>query len=374
MKFIPYGKHYIDDEDIASVEAVLRSDWLTGGKEVGRFEAALSSICDTKHTVALSSGTAALHAAMAALGIKEGDEVIVPPITFAATANSVLYCGGTPVFVDVEEDTLLLDPHKIAAAITPQTKAIVGVDYAGQLCDWKALRKIADKHNLHLVADSCHALGATQHGATIGEMVDMAILSFHPVKHIATGEGGAVTTNNPDIAEFIRQFRSHGITSDAKSREATGTWYYEMTSLGYNYRITDIQCALGLSQLNKFEKFLERRREIASLYDTLFAGTNVRPLKLKKGNAHAYHLYVVRVANRDSVFKTLRDKDIGPQVHYIPVHLHPYYRENLKTGEGDMPVAEAAYKEIISLPMFPLLEDEDVKYVAQTIIDAGSGS
>ncbi|WP_147818853.1 UDP-4-amino-4,6-dideoxy-N-acetyl-beta-L-altrosamine transaminase [Salidesulfovibrio onnuriiensis] len=363
---IPYGKQHIDEDDIRIVTQVLRSDWLTCGQMVPDFENALAKVCQAEHCVAVSSGTAALHAAMAALGIGKDDEVIVPSITFAATANAVTYCGGTPVFADVEEDTLLLSPEGAEKAITPRTKAIVGVDYAGQPCDWSSLRALADKHGLALVADSCHALGATCEGRPVNAFADMTVYSFHPVKHIATGEGGAIATDSLEYANFMRRFRNHGISSDARMRESAGTWYYEMVELGYNYRLTDIQCALGLSQLNKLDSFLKRRRSIASKYDKAFAEGPVRPLQVKPNRTHAYHLYVVRVPERDTLFAELREAGIGVQVHYIPVHLHPFYRKNFGTGRGLCPVAEAAYEQIVSIPMFPALQDAQIQTVVDT--------
>lgn len=366
---IPYGKQYIDEDDIQAVTNVLQSDWLTCGQMVNDFEKALSSTCDAGHCVAVSSGTAALHAAMNALGIKPGDEVIVPALTFAATANAVSYCGGTPVFVDVEEGTLLISPEKAAQAVTPRTRAIVGVDYAGQPCDWEALRALADKHNLALAADSCHALGAMYAGKPVNAFADITVYSFHPVKHIATGEGGAIVTDNSEYAESMRRFRNHGITSDARMRESAGTWYYEMVELGYNYRITDIQCALGLSQLNKLDSFLEKRRSIAFQYDQAFASGPVSPLTLRPDRLHAYHLYVVRVPERDTLFGRLREAGIGVQVHYIPVHMHPFYRKNFGTKPGLCPVAEAAYEKIVSIPMFPALDNAQVKKTVNTILE-----
>lgn len=367
---IPYSRQSIDEDDIKAVVEVLQSDWLTTGPRVPEFEQAFAQFTTAKHAVAISSGTAALHAAMYAIGIGPGDEVIVPPITFAATANCVVFQGGTPVFSDVEDYTLLLDPAKVESKVTPRTKAIIAVDYAGQPCDYDALRKIANKNNLILVADACHALGAEYKGRKAGSLADLNIFSFHPVKHITTGEGGMITTDNADYANRMRIFRNHGITTDHHQREKQGSWFYEMTDLGYNYRMTDFQCALGISQLQKLPKFLERRRKIAARYDEAFAGLpGIDPLVVRPGVLHAYHLYVVKVyfetlkTNRDDLFLALREKGIGVNVHYIPVHLHPFYREKFHTGPGLCPVAEAAYEQIISLPMFPGMTDADVEKV-----------
>ncbi|CCH47300.1 UDP-4-amino-4,6-dideoxy-N-acetyl-beta-L-altrosamine transaminase [Pseudodesulfovibrio piezophilus] len=369
MPKIPYGRQCIDDNDIKAVTETLCSDYLTTGPKITEFENSVASFCGATHGVAVSNGTAALHATLAALDIQPGDEIIVPPMTFAASANCVLYRGATPVFADVEEGTLLIDPSRIEEKITDKTKAIIAVDYAGQPCDWDQLHSLALKYNLPLVADGCHALGARWNGKKVGTMADMTVFSFHPVKHVATGEGGMILTNSKQLAEKLRIFRNHGITTDARAREKTGAWYYEMQELGYNYRLTDIQAALGISQMKKLPNFLERRREIATFYDHQFTKSTVRPLTVHAMAEHAYHLYVVRLQNRDTVYEQLRNKGIFAQVHYIPVHLHPYYKENLGTFEGLCPVAEAAYQEILSLPMFPSLTDEEMHYVADTVLE-----
>ncbi|MDD3311834.1 UDP-4-amino-4,6-dideoxy-N-acetyl-beta-L-altrosamine transaminase [Pseudodesulfovibrio sp.] len=369
MSIIPYGRQYIDDDDVRAVVEALRSDYLTTGPRIDGFETSVREFCGAAHGVAVMNGTAALHAAMFALNIGPGDEVIVPPMTFAASANCVLYQGGAPVFCDVDPATLLIDPASAEARITERTKAIIGVDYAGQPCDWPRLREIADRHGLALVADGCHALGATLDGRPVGGLADMTVFSFHPVKHVTTGEGGMVVTDDAGLAARLRLFRNHGITTDARTRDTAGAWFYEMTELGYNYRMTDIQAALGESQMRKLPGFLRRRREIAAVYDERFAGTAVRPLKVRSGAVHAYHLYVVRLDGRDEVYRKLREAGIHAQVHYIPVHLHPYYRERLGTGEGLCPAAEAAYREILSLPMFPALTDENLDYVIRTLLE-----
>ena len=367
---IPYGRQTIDEDDIKAVNDVLRSDWLTTGPKVMEFEQAVADYVGAKYAVAVSNGTAALHAAMYAIGIGSGDEVIVPPMTFAATANCVVFQGGTPIFADVDSDTLLIDPAKVEKKITEKTKAIIGVDYAGQPCDWDTLREIADKHGLRLVADGCHALGAEYKGRKIGSLADMTVFSFHPVKHITTGEGGMITTDDPALLRHMLFFRNHGISTDARQRERQGSWFYEMVDLGYNYRITDFQCALGISQLQKLPKFLERRREIAAHYDKAFDGlSGISPLAVRKDSLHAYHLYVIRVdgdtlnMDRTMLFTKLRENGIGVNVHYIPVHLHPFYRREFHTGPGLCPIAESAYEQIISLPLFPGMTDEDVEQV-----------
>ena len=406
-KIIPYGRQSIDEDDIKAVVDVLRSDWLTTGPKVAEFEQAVADYVGAKYAVSVSSGTAALHAAMYAIGVKPGDEVIVSPITFAATANCVVYQGGTPVFSDVEPDTLLLNPEQIESKITSNTKAIIAVDYAGHPCGYDSLRKIADKNNLVLVADACHALGAEYKEQKAGSLADLNIFSFHPVKHISTGEGGMITTDDSDLAKRMRIFRNHGITTDRHQREKQGSWYYEMADLGYNYRLTDIQCALGISQLQKLPKFLERRREIAALYDkalsdipgieSLGLRADVLPAKhydksqMPNGihsspdamrhapcamrSSHAYHLYVVKIdfitleTDRNTLFQSLREKGIGVNVHYIPVHLHPYYQKRFGYEKGLCPVAEKAYEQILSLPIYPGIGDEELKYVIDTLTE-----
>ncbi len=366
--FIHYGHQLIDEKDIASVCSVMRSDYLTTGPKVEAFEHAVSSYVGAEYGVAVSSGTAALHCAMYALGISSGDEVIVPPVTFAATANCVCFMGAVPVFADVEPDTLLIDTEKIEDLITSRTKAIIGVDYAGQPCNWERLREIVDRYNLALVADSCHAIGALYKGHKVGTLADMTIFSFHPVKHITTGEGGMVVTDNEDYASRMRIFRNHGITSDAMQRAKLGQWFYEMTDLGYNYRISDIQCALGLSQLEKLSGWIIRRQEIAAHYDRYFAdNVFVMPLSKKSEISHAYHLYVARVKFRDQMFSGLKAMGIGVNVHYIPVYLHPYYRQTFGYGKGLCPVAENAYKQLITLPLHHGMNNEDIMRVENGI-------
>ncbi|MDX9709497.1 MAG: UDP-4-amino-4,6-dideoxy-N-acetyl-beta-L-altrosamine transaminase [Trichloromonas sp.] len=371
--FIPYGHQSVDEDDIEAVVAVLRSDWLTTGPLVERFERALAAYVGAAEGVAVSSGTAALHGAMHAIGIGPGDEVIVSPMTFAATANAVLYQGGTPVFADVEPETLLLDPARAEDKIGPRTRAIVAVDYAGQPADYGALREICRRRGLILVADACHALGAADSGRPCGSLADLSAFSFHPVKPITTGEGGMAVTDNPEWAERLRIFRNHGITSDHRRRQEEGAWFYEMTGLGGNYRLTDIQCALGLSQLVRLPKWIARRRELAALYDRAFAGTEVQPLAVRAGAEHGYHLYVVRVPERDRVFAFLREAGIGANVHYIPVHLHPYYRRRFGTGEGLCPVAEAAYGRILTLPLYPGLLSPDQERIIHALLQAVAG-
>lgn len=370
---LPYGHQCIDEDDIKAVVDVLRSDWLTTGPKVAEFEKRFAETVGAKYAVAVNSGTAALHAAAFAAGITSGDEVITTPMTFAASANCVLYCGGRPVFADVEADTLLLDPSCVESKVSPKTKAIIAVDYAGQPCDYDALKKLSDEYGLILIADACHALGATYKNRKVGTLADMTVFSFHPVKHITTGEGGMVVTDNPDFAVKLRAFRNHGITTDHREREVSGSWFYEMAELGYNYRLPDINCALGLSQLKKLDKFVARRRQIAALYDSAFADMPALfPLAQRDDRKSSYHLYVVRLnlsklnASRLQVFGALRAENISVNVHYIPVYWHPYYNK-LGYGKGLCPVAEKAYEEIVTLPLFPAMSDRDAEDVIKAV-------
>jgi len=367
---IPYGRQNIDETDIEAVVKVLRSDWLTTGPKVNEFEDAFARHVGARHAVALSNGTAALHAAIYALNIGPGDEVIVPAITFVATANAVVYQGATPVFADVDAENLLIDTGRIEERITSKTKAIIAVDYAGHPCDYDELRDVTKRHNLYLVADACHALGGSYRGRPVGSLADLSTFSLHPVKHITTGEGGVVTTPNEEYATRMRLFRNHGITTDHRQRAATGSWFYEMIDLGYNYRLTDFQSALGLSQLNKLAGWVMRRQEIAARYDAAFIDMpSVYPLTTRPYVGHAYHLYVVRLSgiDRQTIFYDLRASGIGVNVHYVPVYLHPFYRQRFGTSPGLCPAAEKAYEEIISLPMFPGMNDDMVDQVIDTM-------
>lgn len=369
---IPYGRQSVDEDDIAAVCEVLRSPWLTTGPAVDVFERAIAEYVGVRHAVAVSNGTAALHALMYALGVGPGDEVIVPAMTFVATANAVVYRGARPVFVDVDPDTLLVDPEAAAKLVGPRTKAIVGVDYAGQPADYGALRELARRHDVRVVADACHALGAARDGRRAGALADATVFSFHPVKHVTTGEGGMITTDDPELFARARLFRNHGIATDQRERAAKGTFEYEMVELGHNLRLTDLQCALGASQLRKLPRWLERRRAIAARYDAAFASGPVAPLAKDPRCAHAYHLYVVKLAvaepraARAATFAGLRARGIGANVHYMPVHLHPWYRRNLGTTPGMCPRAEQAYEAILSLPMYPAMTDDDVASVIRT--------
>jgi perosamine synthetase len=371
---LPYGHQSVDENDIKAVVDVLRSDWLTTGPKVGEFEEAFAAWVGAKHAVSFSSGTAGLHAAAFAAGLKAGDEAITSPLTFAATANCVLYQGATPVFADVSSDTLNLDPAQTALRVTPQTKAILAVDYAGHPADLGPILELAERHGLTVIEDACHALGAEYRGQRVGSMPHMTVFSFHPVKHITTGEGGMVTTGDARTAETLRRFRNHGISSDARKRQSEGQWQYEMVLLGFNYRLTDLACALGVQQLRKLDDNLVRRREIAARYAAAFQDLPGLVAPPVRGDVlAAWHLYPIRLnlntlsAGRSEVFRALRAENIGVNVHYIPVHLHPYYRERFAYRGGEFPVAENSYERLISLPMFHGMSDVDVEDVVRAV-------
>lgn len=373
-RVIPYSRQAIDEDDIKAVVDVLRSNFLTQGPKVKEFETALAAYCDTGHAVAFSSGTAALHAAYFAAGIGRGDEIITTPITFAATANAALYLGARPVFVDVEPDTGNINPGLIEKAITEKTRAIVPVHYAGHPADLDPIHKIANKHNLLTIEDACHAVGASYKGRKIGSISDMAVFSFHPVKPITTGEGGAVTTGNRDFYDKLVMFREHGMTRD-KSRfhsEPHGDWYYEMQFLGFNYRLTDIQSALGVSQLKKLDGFIEKRREISNIYRRAFSESDNFAL-LKENPGSSLHLFPVLLYNKlikkkAEIFAELRKKGLGVQVHYIPVYLQHFYR-SLGYTEDLFPVSSDFYRRQISIPLHHSMSNESVKHVVSVVMD-----
>lgn len=368
---LPYGRHSLAESDISAVAEVLRSEWITTGPKIGEFEEAFSAGTNARYAVSFNSGTAALHAAVFAADLKPGDEAITTPLTFCATANVVLYQGASPVFADVRPDTLTLNPDDVAPRITARTRALLPVDYAGHPAELGELMQLASRHGLVVIEDAAHALGATLNGRAVGSISHMTMFSFHPVKHLTTGEGGMITTDDPALARRLRLFRSHGIEGDARTRHAEGTWFYEMTALGYNYRLTDIACALGLSQLPRLSGNLARRRAIAARYGDLMARTPGLVLPTTRPDAEsAWHLYPVRVANaarRGDVFNALRAEGLGVNVHYIPVHLHPYYRERFGERRGAYPVAERAYAQLISLPMFHDMTDQDVADVGAAV-------
>lgn len=370
--YIPYGRQSIDENDIKAVEEVLRSDYLTTGPKIEEFERKVAAYTGAKYAVAIANGTAALHAACYAAGIGEGDEVITTPITFAASSNCVLYCGGKPIFADIDEKTYNIFPEDIERKITTDTKAIIAVHFTGQPCEMEKIHNIARKHNLIVIEDAAHALGAQYKGKMVGSISDMTTFSFHPVKHITTGEGGMILTNNDKLYQRLKLFRTHGITRDDKlMTKNVGPWYYEQLELGFNYRITDIQCALGISQMDKLSEFLNKRKNIAARYNEAFADNdNIQIPYQESGCDNAWHLYVIRIKNgkRREVFEKLRTAGIGVNVHYIPVYQHPYYRNH---GYKDTicPNAEKYYKECISLPLYPGLKIEEQEYVIKKVLE-----
>jgi perosamine synthetase len=368
--FLPYGRQEISDADIRAVAEALTSGWLTTGPRVGEFEKAFAAHCGAGEAVAVNSGTAALHCAMRSIGVHTGDEVIVPALTFAASANAAVYEGGTPVFADVEPDTLLIDPVSVALRITPRTKAIVAVDYAGQPADYDALRDLAKGRGIRIIADACHAPRATYNGRSSGTLGDISCFSFHPVKHMTTCEGGMAVTDDARLAQHMRRFRNHGIDSDHRGREAAGAHAYDMMELGYNYRLPDVQCALGLAQLPRLDGWVHARQKIAALYDRAFADIEqITPLRTRNDRTNAYHLYVVKLDpafDRDTVFQRLRAQGIGANVHYAPVYLHSYYQHR-GYAKGMCPVAERASRHILTLPLFPAMRGVDVERVVEAL-------
>lgn len=370
--FIPYGRQSINEQDIEAVVNVLKSDYLTTGPKIAEFERKVADYTGAKYAVAIANGTAALHAACYAAGIGEGDEVITTPITFAASSNCVLYCGGTPVFADINPETYNISSEDIERKITPKTKAIIAVHFTGQPCEMEQIHVIAHKYNLIVIEDGAHALGAEYQGKRVGTLSDMTTFSFHPVKHITTGEGGMILTDNPELYQRLKLFRTHGITREEELlTKNDGPWYYEQLDLGYNYRITDIQCALGVSQMDRLPEFLEKRKQIAKRYNEAFAANEQIQLPYQKeGCDNAWHLYVIRIKNgkRKEIFEKLRAAGIGVNVHYIPVYQHPYYRTH-GYAEVTCPNAEEYYKECISLPMYPDLKEEEQEYVIEKVLE-----
>jgi perosamine synthetase len=372
--FIPYGRQEIDEDDIAAVVEVLRGDWLTTGPALERFERSFAGLVGAEHAVAVTNGTAALHLAMLAAGIGPGDEVIVPTMTFAASANAARYVGASVRFCDVRPDTLGIDVDQAAKLITSRTRAIVVVDYAGIPCDLDEAMHLAADHGLVVIEDACHAVGAIYRGRPIGSIAHLSTFSFHPVKHLTTGEGGMVTTADPDLDRRLRRLRNHGIDTDFRQRETAGTWEYDVVELGYNFRLSDINAALGASQVTKVPAWVERRRAIAARYRQLLANAPVSPLTEPDHVFASWHLFPVLLETdglrpaRSEVFARLRASGIGVNVHYRPVHLHTSFRNDV--GESRLPVAEAAYARLLSLPMWPGLDDSEVDRVAEMLVRA----
>ncbi len=367
---IPYSRQQISKEDIAAVVKVLRSDWLTQGPMVAAFEKALAAYCGARFAVAVGSGTAALRLAYEAIGLQKGDEIITSPNTFVATSTMALACGATPVFCDIRSDTRNIDETKIEALITRKTKAIVPVHFAGHPCEMDAIRATAKKHNLVVIEEACHAIGAAYRGKRIGSESDAVVFSFHPVKPITTGEGGAILTNNKKLYEKMCMLRTHGITKDPKKTTSIGGWFYEMDALGFNYRLTDIQCALGLSQLKRLNQFQKRREAAAAYYFKRLKDESHITLPVSLPHIkHSWHLFAIEIKNkskRRAVFDYLQKNGIGVQVHYIPVHFQPYYQK-LGFGTKNYPNAEKYYAGALSLPLFPSLSRKEQDFVIEKL-------
>jgi UDP-4-amino-4,6-dideoxy-N-acetyl-beta-L-altrosamine transaminase len=377
MKSIPYGKQQITDEDIQSVIEVLHSDFLTQGPKIEEFEKNFAAYIGSKYAVAVANGTAALHLCALALNVSSKSKVITTPVTFAASANCIRYCGGEVVFSDINEKDFLLDLDKVEALLKKNPDAfegIIPVDLAGLPVDMERLRSIADRYHLWIIEDACHAPGAfftdskgKKQNSGNCHYADLAIFSFHPVKHIATGEGGMIATNRKDLYDRLLLLRTHGITKDpALMKKNDGGWYMEMQELGYNYRLSDMQAALGVSQLKRADEGLKRRKEIAERYDAAFKNSNLEIPRVGNGLGHAYHLYIIKTKKRKELYDYLRTQQIFAQVHYIPVHTMPYYK-SLGWKTGDMPVAEKYYQECLSIPMYPALTNEEQDYVIEKI-------
>lgn len=375
--WLPYGRQSISDADIEAVTGALQSEWLTQGPNIAEFENAIAGYCGVAHAVAVSNGTAALHVAYFGAGVRAGDEVIMPGMSFAATANAALYLGATPVFVDVHPHSGNVSADAVKKAITPKTKAIVGVDFTGHPCDLAELRAIADDAKVPFIVDGAHSLGATYRGKPAAQVPDLTTFSFHPVKTITTGEGGMIVTNNAHLAQRMRIFRTHGIEKNADNfvSENQGPWYHEMQDLGFNYRLTDFQAALGLSQLKQLDKFIARRREIAALYKVKLAALNQFSCLTENSDAQsAYHLFQILVnkepyaETRKFVFEALHAENIGVQIHYIPIYDHPYYRQSVNRNKHPLcPNTDQFYSRVISLPIFPTMTDSDIDDVVAAL-------
>lgn len=384
MKKIPYGRQRITEDDIQAVVDTLKSDYLTQGPRIAEFEQAFADYVGAKYAVAVSNGTAALHLNTIALKVKPGDKVITTPITFVASANCVKYCGGEVIFADIDPSTYLLDIREVRkileADIHREIKGIIPVNFAGRVVDMQAFRQLADEFDCWIIEDACHSPGGffldsdqKQVMSGSGQYADLAIFSFHPVKHIAAGEGGMITTNNEELYQKILNLRTHGIQQDPSNRIYDDSlWYYEMQELGYNYRLTDMQAALGRSQLSRADEGLSRRRELANRYFYFFKNKSYVLGQSGVIEGHAYHLYVLEVKQRKELHKYLRDLEIFAQIHYIPAHLMPYYRQ-FGWKEGDLPNAEKYYSQCISIPMFPSLSDEEQRFVMDKIDDFYNG-
>lgn len=377
---IPYGKQNITQDDINAVIETLKADFLTQGPKIDEFEQKFADYVGSKYAVAVSNGTAALHLCALALNVNEKSKVITTPITFAASANCIKYCGGEVVFVDIDPKTSLIDLDKLEELLKSHPKGtydgVIPVDFMGLPVNLEKVRKLADEHGLWIIEDACHAPGGyfmdsenKRQNCGNGNYADLAIFSFHPVKHIASGEGGMITTNDKDLYDKLIKLRTHGITKNPNLlQENHGGWYYEMQDLGYNYRIPDILAALGISQLSRVDEMMQKRQEIAKRYDDAFRNTNVCFFQYPKDTIfHAYHLYVIQVENRKGLYDYLRENNIFAQVHYIPVHTMPYY-QSLGYKKGDYPSAENYYESCLSIPMYPTLTEEEQEFVINKIL------
>jgi len=376
VQFIPYGHQCVDEEDVRAVVEILHGDWLTTGPTVSAFEEGICAYIGCKHAVAVNSGTSALDIAVQALDLPCGSEVITTPLTFAATSNALLYNNLIPVFADIKRDTRNIDPDEIRRKITSRTKAIIYVDYAGHPCDIGEIKEIAEEHDLILIEDACHAFGASYHGKKIGTMADMTIFSFHPVKPITTGEGGAVVTDDPEVAARLKILRSHGITRNIKNMFGEGSeWAYDMVDLGRNYRMTDIQAALGISQLKKIDTFIKRRNDLARVYEELIGDLPWLETPQCHGDvSHGWHLYTVLLngIKRNDLYRYLHQNNVGANVHYIPIYRFTYYQKHFPNDPRTFPVTEDVFGRIITLPLHPGMKEGEIEYVSETLKKAGS--
>ncbi|KYC54024.1 MAG: UDP-4-amino-4-deoxy-L-arabinose--oxoglutarate aminotransferase [Candidatus Methanofastidiosum methylothiophilum] len=371
MNFIPYGLHSIDQEDINEVIKVLKTDWLTTGPKIKEFEDALCNYVGCENAVVVNSGASALDIAVQSLDLPKKSEIITSPFTFVATSNSILYNNHKPVFVDIEKETRNIDPKEIEKKITKKTGAIIYIDYAGHPCEIDEIKEIADNYDLLLIEDASHSIGAEYKGKKIGNFADMTIFSFHPVKNITTGEGGAVLTNNPKYYEKLKMLRNHGINKETKERYGKEAGYeYDMKLLGRNYRITDLQCALGLSQLKKLNLFVREKKRLSETYNKYLSELEFIDIPTNKAYVkHAWHLYTILIndMDRDDIFIKLRKMNIGVNVHYIPIYHFTYYKENFNFKPKNYPVTEEVFHKIISLPLFPTMSSEQQNYVIDNL-------
>jgi UDP-4-amino-4,6-dideoxy-N-acetyl-beta-L-altrosamine transaminase len=366
--FLPYGIHWLDEEEIKEVISALKSNWITTGPKMRVFEENFKHYIGSKYAIAVNSGTAALHVSTSSIDINPGDEVITTPLTFVASANCVVYRGGTPIFADIKKDTYNIDPEKIKEKITPKTKAIIPVHLTGQPCDMDEISEIAEKNDLYVIEDAAHAIDAKYKGQKIGNISNLTIFSFHPVKNITTAEGGMITTNNEELYEKLLMFRTHGISKDAVKRFGkSGDFYYDMKYLGFRYNMSELHAALGIHQLKKIKSFQKRRQEIVKIYNKeLIDFDEIKLPKVKKDVQHSWHLYVIQLdldklkVDRDYIFKALREENIGVNVHYIPVHYHSFYIKKYGLKKGILPNTEYIFPRLLTIPLFPKMNDNDV--------------